>query len=350
MAPSSYPNTTYDVYTGLWTDWSQGRVFGATLTLRHQDGTLLIAFIALYVGIVTTRLWRIICFVIHLLYSTNSARDGLHHQRQALLRNAPSPDSTLVSLINLILSWRRQPSCRTWRRILPTAALSVICTCVFALATGFSSRVAPANRNEVLFNNDFCGYVIRNRSANFNITTAVRVVSRFAVDELVVADAYARNCYKEESGVSSFACGTLHHKEQLLPNIVNTSSGCPFEPSICLNGNTNLLLDTGYLDSHDDFGRNAPKDKRFQYRRVVQCAPLKTDGYKSYQVNEESLAQTIRYHYGSSLNSSNEVYGNYTQEFHTNLIYSPTIEDLWANRGDTNQDYSIRYVKKSCIP
>lgn len=350
MAASSDPNTTYDVHIGLWTDWSQGPVYGATLTLRHQDGALLIAFIAFYVGIVATRLWRIICFVIHLLYSTSSPRDGLHHQRQVLLRNAPGPDSTLVSSIHLILSWRRQPSSRTWRRLLPTAVLSTICTCGFALATGLSSRIAPANRSQVLFNREFCGYV----DLSIDPANVPRIYGPIAAEGLAIADAYARNCYDEASGI--FGCGTLYHKERLLPNIVNNSSNCPFNASICLSDNGNLLLDTGFLDSHEDFGRNAPKHQRFQYRRVVQCAPLKTDGYKSYRSydvpatpNEDgNHIQITRYHYGSSIDSDGKVYGNYTQEFRTDSRYFPKLEEFMANRGDTSQDYSVRYVPMFC--
>ena len=48
--------STYEVYLGAWTDWSRGRVLGATLTLSRGDGTLLIAFLAFYVAIVGTRL------------------------------------------------------------------------------------------------------------------------------------------------------------------------------------------------------------------------------------------------------------------------------------------------------
>lgn len=51
----------YSVHLGTWINWSRGRVMGATLTLDRRDGNLLIAFTAVFVGIVTERLWRIAC-------------------------------------------------------------------------------------------------------------------------------------------------------------------------------------------------------------------------------------------------------------------------------------------------
>lgn len=41
---SSY--TSGDVYTGLWINWSQGIMTGATLTLKRGDANLLIASLA----------------------------------------------------------------------------------------------------------------------------------------------------------------------------------------------------------------------------------------------------------------------------------------------------------------
>lgn len=51
----------YSVHLGTWINWSRGRVMGATLTLDRRDGNLLIAFTAVFVGIVTERFWRIAC-------------------------------------------------------------------------------------------------------------------------------------------------------------------------------------------------------------------------------------------------------------------------------------------------
>ncbi|KAL9112134.1 MAG: hypothetical protein Q9227_003511 [Pyrenula ochraceoflavens] len=48
---------------------------------------------------------------------------------------------------------------------------------------------------------------------------------------------------------------------------------------ICLRKFTNLRIDTGLLDSHYHFGINSEPQNRFSYRRITECAPLRTDGY-----------------------------------------------------------------------
>lgn len=78
----------YRIYTGVWTNWSHGAVFGRTLTIDRRDGDLLIAFIALFVTIVGTSFWRLACFALHSFFSSEATRDGIYHQRQAILRNS----------------------------------------------------------------------------------------------------------------------------------------------------------------------------------------------------------------------------------------------------------------------
>jgi len=109
--------TTYDVHLGIWTDWSRGSVFGATLTLTRQNGSLFIAFLAFLVAIVGTRFWRLLCLVLHFIYSRESPSDGVHHQRQVFLRNAPNPEAALWTLADMGFSWRCNAE-KVWTRLL----------------------------------------------------------------------------------------------------------------------------------------------------------------------------------------------------------------------------------------
>lgn len=69
------------VYTGIWVNWSHGRIEGATITLTHRDGGLLTAFIALFVTIVASSFWRLFCFAAHLKLSAMDApQDGLYRK------------------------------------------------------------------------------------------------------------------------------------------------------------------------------------------------------------------------------------------------------------------------------
>jgi hypothetical protein len=86
-----------NVYLGVWTNWSKGTVMGATLTMTRQQGDLLIAFTGFLIPFVASRFWRILCFILHLYYSTSKPEDAIYHQRQVILRNSSSPDTGLVS-------------------------------------------------------------------------------------------------------------------------------------------------------------------------------------------------------------------------------------------------------------
>lgn len=56
--------TQYSVHIGTWTNWSRGRVMGATLTTTRQYGNLLIAFTAFFVSFVASRFWKMTWLVI----------------------------------------------------------------------------------------------------------------------------------------------------------------------------------------------------------------------------------------------------------------------------------------------
>jgi hypothetical protein len=47
--------TNYEVKLGFWTNWSDGKILGATMTLTRQHGGFLIAFLAIFVGMAGKR-------------------------------------------------------------------------------------------------------------------------------------------------------------------------------------------------------------------------------------------------------------------------------------------------------
>jgi hypothetical protein len=89
-----------DVYTGIWINRSHSAINGATLTLDRRSGAFLIAFLALFVGAAGRNFWKIVRFILHLSFSAESNLDGLHYQRQAILRNAAiAHDAALESML-----------------------------------------------------------------------------------------------------------------------------------------------------------------------------------------------------------------------------------------------------------
>ena len=101
-------NTTNDeyIYSGVWTDWSHGRLRGTTLTLSAQSAGFLTAFLSLFVTVSAAHIWRIITYVVHQLHSSPEPRDALHHQQQIMFKNTSSPASLAWESILLAWSWR----------------------------------------------------------------------------------------------------------------------------------------------------------------------------------------------------------------------------------------------------
>jgi len=308
-------DSAYPVYLGVWTNWSKGAVLGRTLTLSRSDGNLLIAFFAFFVGFVGNRLWRILCFALHSKLSSSKARDGVYHQRQAVLRNASTAIDGLVFSIQIIWAWRRVAG-RPWRLAVNTVLLAVTCSAAAIAASGFSSRISGGT--EVLVKSGKCG--IHHRQVDPATTTYDSLNGNWTtlVSKLFVGAAnYAQECYSTQRRTGMLGCSTF--VQQSLPFTVDTEAPCPFEPSLCVTQDSNIRLEANLLDSNDHLGINSKPEDRIQLRRVLHCAPLVTQGYKSEGLSSHgslSNVSTTRYHYGQKyIVGSNFSYEHETQAY-----------------------------------
>ncbi|ETS84639.1 hypothetical protein PFICI_02664 [Pestalotiopsis fici W106-1] len=263
-------SSEYSVYTGFWTNWTDGKVMGATLTLNRSNANLLIAFLAFFLTIVTTRLWAIISFIIHINLSSPDPRDALHHQRQALLRNNGGPMGASLSLIKLAWMWRK--STGTYRRVLPLLLGALLLALGFAVAAGFSSRVSRGS--EVLLLPKSCALYY---PPNDMIYRSNYLDWQSIMD--TEAASYAQSCYSNVSTNSASSCINHPYVQQRLPVTVDFQAPCPFDSDLCALNTPGMILDSGRLDSHEHFGINAPPGQRFQFRRVLHCAPLRAAGH-----------------------------------------------------------------------
>jgi hypothetical protein len=106
---------------------------------------------------------------------------------------------------------------------------------------------------------------------------------------------YAEQCYNNNNGSGTLECNKFVTK--FLPTAtIDRNATCPFPSNICRKAEGNIRLDTGYLDSNDHFGLNALGNQRFQWRYVMHCAPIQTEGYSTLVDN----GTWVRYHYGTS--------------------------------------------------
>ncbi|KAF2192030.1 hypothetical protein K469DRAFT_696089 [Zopfia rhizophila CBS 207.26] len=266
-------------YTGLWINWSQGKIKGATLTISQQSGGLLAAFLALYVAFAGGMFWRAISFIIHQAKTTkpDDTRDALHHQRQVILRNSGNV-ATAWALLTFPLQ-RKLNRRASFLRCLPYALLALFCFLGFGLAGIFSSRISKVAGTLNLVFGPYCGL--------WNIDPQSEIsLSKYLADTYEAAN-YVRQCYGNDNVSSSSSCRA--YVRPSLPYATNANAPCPFGSEIC--NAPAFQMDTGLLDSHFDFGINAPPRDRVQFRRVATCVPLRR--VPSSLANDSQVGQTL---------------------------------------------------------
>ncbi|KAI1505104.1 hypothetical protein F5X99DRAFT_303744 [Biscogniauxia marginata] len=66
--------------------------------------------------------------------------------------------------------------------------------------------------------------------------------------------------------------------QRQLHTVAGTQTPFPFQ-GMCRNNTSNVLLDSGHVDSKQHLGVNLLGDQGFKSKQVPQCAPLATKGY-----------------------------------------------------------------------
>lgn len=110
-----------DIYLGFWINRSYDSVLGATLTLDRNRGGLLIAFLALFVSTSGRGLWKVTRCLLHFIYSSDESSEGIHVQRQAILRNTPVALDAAFKLALACSSWRKRGRNLFRKTLLPTS-------------------------------------------------------------------------------------------------------------------------------------------------------------------------------------------------------------------------------------
>ncbi|KAI1160783.1 hypothetical protein F5B18DRAFT_631346 [Nemania serpens] len=285
MGPDSDLNK-YPVYTGVWTNWSRSRVLGATLTLNREDADLLIAFTALFIAFVATRVWRITCFIFHRIYSSCEEQKAIYHQQQVILRNAPTPEDSIGVLLKLFWTNRHLDG---RLRPLSMSAIAAVYIVTFIVAGGYSSQISTAVGDEVLIKSANC------RDLSEFVQGRGVIGNAWYSKQINTAANYAHECYSNDSAglvdCRRFVTKKINSQEDL-------HAGCPFKSDLCRSSSENIRIDSGYLDSHHHFGLNSPADQRIVLRNVFHCAPLNTANFTTQK--NTSLGLLTLYHYGST--------------------------------------------------
>lgn len=322
---SDETSAPHNVRLGVWTNWSHGPNMGLTLTLTRQNANLLIAFTAFFVSFVGARFWRILCLVCHRFFSSSAPKDTLHHQRQVILRNSSTPESGIWAFTQLLWTWRRRGP-RHIFRVFPMCLLALMCVSAFVTAGGFSSRMSTAMGDEVLIDGRNC-----NRFDSTNLSDFTSAFKLFIWSSKILNNArnYAQQCYATDDTTTTSMCGTF--VKDRLKIIQNTTASCPFNSNVCQSQSSNLILDSGYVDSHFDLGLNSPPDKRILFRCKMHCAPLQVLGYESeFTLNNTNY---MRYNYGPN----NGGKGNFTEQ-----VLTQETQYVNGNFSPDGSDYRIK--------
>ncbi|KAL8303459.1 hypothetical protein RB597_005055 [Gaeumannomyces tritici] len=263
------------IHTGVWRRYDDGTQSTLILTVTQGTGVLLTATLALFVSLSLGQLWSIICFALHQARSTPAPRSGLHHQRQALLRSAPSPGSTAWTLVRLAWTWRgKSPG------VLPASSALISAAVLFIVALAASSLLSSRLQlagGDVLVS----GACARPLPPTDDVDAqewAFSYAQGLAGRKLFERAArLVRDCYgsRAASGASP-DCG--YSPVDKIPVTIDFDVPCPFAAEFC-SGNSAMTMDSGLVDSNLHLGINSPPEDRVRFRKVMTCSPIETEKF-----------------------------------------------------------------------
>ncbi|WJG34852.1 uncharacterized protein FOBCDRAFT_248471 [Fusarium oxysporum Fo47] len=197
-----------NVYTGMWVDYSNGRITGATITLTARNGSILVAALSIFLVLVGSQFWSILTFDIHWMNTTDKITDILHFQHQATFRNAGTSIGATRELLALPFPWRRRQTgprdfSVTILRSRAWALLALTNFCVWSTVGPFSCAITRSAGSHFLIAPGTCGIVFDN--------TSETGLSSKSLSKTIIADTHARGCY--ESNDSSAQCNSFVQKQ-----------------------------------------------------------------------------------------------------------------------------------------
>lgn len=299
-------------YTGVWINWSAGRVLGSTITLSARNGGLLTAFLSIFVTVAGDCCWKITSFALHQYRCKQDYQDGLHCQHQVLFRNDTSALDLAWHLTQSMWAWRKS-ALRPFIRTLPFALLALMNAAFFGVAGIFSSETTKAAGNETLIRSPNCGALDLNSSLLYATGPQQPLRAQNIsqdTNDTNQASAYVKACY----GASQDTLQCNHYVKAEIPWETNSNVTCPFAEGLCWWGDSAAYeMDSGLIDSHEALGINAKKADRVQFRKVTTCSPLHTKDHATelnvtdptLVANGDTLDQSF---FGPVVDTSNYTY------------------------------------------
>lgn len=282
-----------DAHIGFWRDYSYGTVRGATLTLPIGWGNYLIAALTVLVSWSGISAWQICSFILHQTRAAKTTKDILDLQTQALLRDSVGATGTIIDAVKLQCVWKKRQYA-TWNRTALIALAAFTIWAAFTAAGVLVAEVASKNYQDVVVLAEpyACGFLQGSNSITRDITSSIETK---LINDTLAARTYARTFYGGEHSVVKMRST---FPKVRLPYSVDMQQYFPFSGRTgCLGVNNTvvneaMVMDTGQLDSHNDFGINAPSNDRIIFRKRVTCSPIQEG-----ELISDSVVQTINLTY-----------------------------------------------------
>ncbi|KAG4428969.1 hypothetical protein IFR05_015551 [Cadophora sp. M221] len=259
-----------------WTNWNGNAITGGKITMTKDTAELLNIFIGIFLVFAQAGLWDLIkfwCFILNrrLRKGTTSApRDLIFHQQQTVLRSRGSPVSLAIAYGKM---WKTYgwSEWKIIRRTWPLIGAATLSFGIFLVGVPFiTAWILLDNQGvEVLIRSPNCGFW----TAVFTDTESDNAAMTILTNQSWEAVSYVDSCYNSD------APSTLCDKflpQRRLPTFEWSATPCPFDVDVCLHTNDvpAFKMQTEMLDSHKDFGINAPHSDRIQIQRTTICSPL----------------------------------------------------------------------------
>jgi hypothetical protein len=314
-----------------WTNWNGNAVTGGQITMTKDTAELLNIFIGIFLVLAYAGLWDLItfcCFILNrrLRRGTpgGASRDPLFRQQQTVLRSSGSPISLAIAYGKM---WKAE-GWNKWKIIWRTWPLIGAATLTFGFflvgVPFITARVLLDNQSvEVLIQSPNCGFW----TAVFTDTESDNAAMTTLTNQSWEAVSYVDSCYNSDA--PSILCDKFLPQRRL-PTFEWSATPCPFDEDVCLHTNDfpAFKMQTEMLDSHRDFGINAPHSDRIQIQRTTICSPLNVTRFTNITEGIETGEEITGVYFGPVKGQ------NYT--------FAVSNLEIFATSG-----YHLRYINPS---
>jgi hypothetical protein len=262
----------HEIYTGVWINWNQPPVLGATITLTHESANMLVAFLSFFLSsMLASSVWKIVSFFLHRKLSRHRRADAVGLQQLVTIRNADSASAGGWGLLKIWMTWKKARLRAVTRKsaglVVPPFLLAAFFPVASILVPNWISS-PTTDRIIVLLKRGNCGLV----ETRNDLPVEFADLLRKGRDETLDARRHVAAWYGNSA--NALVADPIFPQTNI-PVTTVTDAPCPFAEEICpLGTNKSIRFDSGLLDTHSTFGINAPESHRYQFRMVATCTPI----------------------------------------------------------------------------